>query len=170
MSPAHLDTSFRPQEVFIFPSWVYKVSCSIIAVESCGFLANFIILKTLSGLIQNPRYRYIYSSSGGTPSCSMRSASHFPSQWCLWLSLGITKPHLDPTREGWGATLMIWWEKWDIFNVVKELSKHICHPYLFMSTQMVHMAGKVCLLQTLLKPHYLLFHSILSHVSSLCSF
>ena len=112
-----LDHSF--QEVFIFFSWVYEVNCSITAVGPCDFPGTFIILKTQSGLIQNPWDCCIYPSSGGKSLCSMRSVSHFPSQWCLWVSLDITKPHLKPFREGWGATRMIWGDKWCILIPLK---------------------------------------------------
>ena len=36
-----------------------------------------------------------------TPSCFMRSASLFPSQWRPWVSLDITKPHPDTSSRGW---------------------------------------------------------------------
>ena len=48
---------------------------------------------------------------GDTPSCFMRSASLFPSQWWPWVSLDITKPHPDTSSRGWGAIQMFWWEK-----------------------------------------------------------
>ena len=62
--------------------------------------------------------------------------------------LDITKPHPDTSREGWGAIHMICWEKRGIFKATKGLSKLICHPHLSKSTQMGHMAVRVCLLQT----------------------
>ena len=48
---------------------------------------------------------------GDTPSCFMRSASLFPSQWWPWVSLDITKSHPDTSSGGWGAIQMFWWEK-----------------------------------------------------------
>ena len=97
--------------------------------------------EPLSTPIYSPR-------QGDTPSCFMRSASLFPSQWWPWVSLDITKPHPDTSSRRWGATEMFWWEKWGMYNSRKEASKLTCHPHLSKSSSMGHRAGRVCLLQS----------------------
>ena len=165
-----LDLSW--QEVFIFLSWVSGVGCSITSLELCGFPVTLVILKSPSGLLQSPwAPLYIYTPpQRATPLCFMRSASHFPSQWWPWVSLDITKPHLDTSRGGWRATQTFWWEKWGIFNAPKEPSKLTCHPHLSKSTLMCHMAGRVCLLQTLPHSHTIQSFNLFSYLSPLSSF
>ena len=95
--------------------------------------------------------------------------SHFPSQWQPSTSLGITKPHPENSEAGWEAAQMIWWEKWGIYDP-KEPANPTCHPHLSKSTQIGHMARRMCLFQT--EPHSQIssLYSILSHVTLLSTF
>ena len=111
---SHLDTFFGPQlirglHLFVLHIWSWLLHNLFRALWLPSHLSHFegsqwSAPESLSTPIYTP-------PQGATPLCFMRSANHFPSQWWHWVSLGITKPHPDTSRGGWGAAQIFWWEK-----------------------------------------------------------
>ena len=147
---AHLDTSFGPQLIRGLPIFLLGIWNQLFPNSSRALWlpSTLVILKTSSGLLQSSWAPLYIPLPRGHTLMLYEVSKSLPQPMVSLGDLDITKPHPDTSREGWGAIHMICWEKRGIFKATKGLSKLICHPHLSKSTQMGHMAVRVCLLQT----------------------
>ena len=114
VGPAHLDMFFGPQlrgglHPFVLSNRMQGFHNFPGALWLPNHLSHF---EASQWSAPEPLRTPVYTPpQGDTPSCFMRSASLFPSQWWPWVRLDITKPHPDTSSGGWGAIQMFWWEK-----------------------------------------------------------